>query len=195
MKKTITILVILIAFNCTAQERTISVSMDKDQFYAIEFAEGDYFKDTENKYDIFTGTWEWTNGNSSFIIVLEKTEKVFDNFSKRYYDYVVGRYKYVQNSVEVVNTLDLVINNNNMLIPGTIVPIMGRGYISDTKMDFGVNDILKDKLCNASFEILTQGSETTAKFMLWNKEHWNIDGENPLPDGFSIPTDIILSKQ
>jgi hypothetical protein len=172
--------------------------MNEDEYFKLDFKAGDYFKDTENKYTPFIGTWKWVENNDQLIIVIEKIEKVYDNFDNTYADYLVGKYKYIKNNIEVINTLNLVINRDNILVPGTVVPLMTRGYDSDTYMSFGLNDILKNKSCDASLEILMPDIDypgTRAQFKLWDKEHWNIDGENPLPKGFTLPTNIILTKQ
>ena len=127
MKNILTILIIIIALHCKAQTRIISISMNEDEYFKLDFKDGDYFKDTENKYAPFIGTWKWVDNNDQLIIVIEKVEKVFDTFDNTYADYLVGKYKYIKDNIEVINTLNLVINRNNILVPGTIVPIMTRG--------------------------------------------------------------------
>ncbi len=66
-----------------------------------------YFKDTNNDYDQFVGTWTWSSGNSSFTIVLEKELKYQAFAGKNYIDALIGEYQYVENGVELINTLAL----------------------------------------------------------------------------------------
>lgn len=64
-----------------------------------------YFKDTNNDFDQFVGTWTWSSGNSSFTLVLEKELKYQYESHELYEDLLIGEYQYVQNGVELINTL------------------------------------------------------------------------------------------
>ncbi|ARN78811.1 hypothetical protein BST97_12880 [Nonlabens spongiae] len=61
------------------------------------------FKDTNNNFDKFEGTWEYVDATSRLRIVLEKIEDYEDNgyFS----DVIVGNLIYEENGVEIINTL------------------------------------------------------------------------------------------
>ena len=66
--------------------------------------DGAYYKDIDNILDDFEGTWISTiNRSSSLTITLEKIEQ---NQSGPYYeDLIIGRYKYIVNGEELVNTI------------------------------------------------------------------------------------------
>ena len=70
-----------------------------------DLPEGTYYKDLNNDLNKFEGTWKWENGNNSFTIVLEKKLQVYDDTSNFYEDMLIGEYKYVENGVEIVNSL------------------------------------------------------------------------------------------
>lgn len=85
-------------------------SVNDDSFNLINT--GAYFKDTDNKFDQWIGTWQYQNGNTTFKIVIQKVEGYF--FSKstynpidRYIDLLVGGYYYEVNGVVVSNHLSI----------------------------------------------------------------------------------------
>lgn len=68
-----------------------------------------YYKDSNNVYDLFVGTWTFTEGDISFTITLgKKSELAEDDYFE---DVLVGGYKYSVNGVVLVNTLSLLQNN------------------------------------------------------------------------------------
>ncbi|MCW4468032.1 hypothetical protein OGH69_03565 [Flavobacterium sp. MFBS3-15] len=74
--------------------------------YTIGEEPGVYYKDTENDFDKFTGTWRYQSGNTIFEITLQK--KVMYHYSTLgyYSDVLVGEYRYSDsNGIETVNTL------------------------------------------------------------------------------------------
>lgn len=105
MKIIFKILPILIAISCKAQTLNI-------EDYKGNPMTGAYYKDINNIFDPFVGTWQYTNGNSSFKIVLEKrTHSPYINQS--FDDLLVGEYEYKINNVVRVSTLS---NINNPLL-------------------------------------------------------------------------------
>src|SRR5690554_4704888 len=81
---------------------------------------GAYYKDMDNDFNAYEGTWVYTNGNTTLKIVLQKKEMVSFTkpIGKQYYaDCLVGEYQYIENGVEKVNTLsNLNINHNSMTL-------------------------------------------------------------------------------
>lgn len=68
--------------------------------------DGYYMKDINNQLNPFQGTYVYTNGTTSFKIVL--TKKI-QQYNGRYYeDLIIGEYQYIKNGVEQVNTLNLI---------------------------------------------------------------------------------------
>ena len=74
-----------------------------------------YYKDLNNHLNVFQGTWVYTNGNTSFTIVLQKKlmgHISIPTFNISYYtDAIIGEYKYIENGVEKINTLQNLFNN------------------------------------------------------------------------------------
>ncbi|MAX70630.1 MAG: hypothetical protein CMC76_05940 [Flavobacteriaceae bacterium] len=69
--------------------------------------DGYYFKDTDNDFNQFEGTWIYTNGIDSLEIQFEKKTMmhVQDSSFNYYEDAIVGEYRFIENGVEIVNTL------------------------------------------------------------------------------------------
>ncbi|MBC7525000.1 MAG: hypothetical protein H7239_11245 [Flavobacterium sp.] len=91
-------LFVVITINCNAQ--TSVVDLLDDDGSAIT---NTYYKDVNNLLNPFEGTYLYTNGNTSFKIILVK---VVQQYNGRYYeDLLIGEYKYIENGVLKVNTL------------------------------------------------------------------------------------------
>lgn len=100
--------------------------------------ENAYYKDTYNDYDRFEGTWRYANNGDTLEIVLKKKEMQYiKSLPKNYFeDILIGEYRYVENGIEKLNTLDnLNINFNdpyNYNIVGGIIrkydPSLPSGY-------------------------------------------------------------------
>jgi len=72
-----------------------------------------YYKDTNNVFEAFEGTWLYQNGNDSITIKLIKKESMLvSNYISCYRDFLIGEVKYVKNGIERLNTLNnLAINH------------------------------------------------------------------------------------
>jgi hypothetical protein len=64
---------------------------------------GYYQKDINNLLDPYPGTYLYTNGNTSFKIVLKKM--INQPVWSHYEDLIIGEYQYVENGIEKMNTL------------------------------------------------------------------------------------------
>jgi hypothetical protein len=193
MKKTIfTLLFWLVTLSSKSQTPVISISSN---FNSYDLVENCYLKDTENKWAPFIGIWQWQEGGKIFTIKFEKISMVYESYTSQYSDYLVGKYKYIDNGITVVNTLNYLITPLNMFSSGSQVPIFTGGYHTNTSIKVSCRDYIKGKGCDADFTLINPGSGTiTAQWKMRDREHWNINGQNPLPQGFSIPVNVILTK-
>jgi hypothetical protein len=97
---------------------------------------GAYYKDVDNLFSKFEGSWKYTNGNESFTITLQKKTSYYEPEDQNYIDIIIGEYKYIDNNgVTTVNTLpnltisDLTPYQNNiagMVIMDRSLPINSR---------------------------------------------------------------------
>jgi len=82
-------------------------------FQTTNYGDNVYFKDVDNNFTPYVGTWKYINGTDTLTIVLQKKEMVYSPVGTReeYLDYLIGEYKYVKNGVEKVNTLSALSSN------------------------------------------------------------------------------------
>lgn len=98
--KTVKIIIIaLLSITCKAQTPVIDISESE-----LGQPDGYYMQDMNLLLNPFEGTYLYTNGNTSFKIILVKKEQQYNG---RYYeDLIIGEYQYIENGVEKVNTLN-----------------------------------------------------------------------------------------
>lgn len=81
-----------------------------------------YYKDINNQLDRYVGTWLYTNGATSLKIIIQKKHYAFNPSNNFYEDLLIGEYQYIENGVEIVNTLprlqDISISSRNHFICG-----------------------------------------------------------------------------
>ena len=108
MKRIVSI-IICISFTivCKAQSPIISI-YDGDE----EQVDGCYLKDVDGDFNPYVGTWKWEDGNNSITIKFEKIEAYYDSDSKEYEDYLVGGYSYIENGIEINNSLNFTVNGH-----------------------------------------------------------------------------------
>lgn len=68
---------------------------------------GYYLKDTYNDFDPYIGTWKYQNlsTNSFLVIKFKKKQAYFSTVTNHYSDHLVGEYQYIENGIEIINTL------------------------------------------------------------------------------------------
>ena len=100
----------------------IAITVNSQTIVPLESYDGtrepnSYYQDINNVLDPFIGTWEFTEGSTTFRIVLNKAimTEVPNTEVPYFEDILYGEYKYVQNNVVMINTL------NNVYPLGTII--------------------------------------------------------------------------
>ncbi|MDT0295008.1 DUF6705 family protein [Mesonia ostreae] len=199
MKKILYILCFTIfSLSCKAQE-----VVNINQYGSLFNNAGKYYKDVNNVFDDFVGTWQWQNGSQTFKVTLWKEtmdEQLNGNEPSFYMDEIRGHFQLLemqnQNGalveVELYNSHKKIGNTNkwwqHVISGDTHDGIEFSGLIRDVSIDYpnwqaGVGGHLK----------LTIIPNTPLQ-MQW---------EVSLPEGmygigqpttFNIPTDITLTK-
>lgn len=107
MKKLLIPFCFLLCISTQAQTTIIPLYDTNSDLNFNDRSNGEYHKDTFNDFNLFEGTWLFTNGNTSLKIVLDKVIKhhvAYDD-TNYYKDILIGEYQYIENGVEKVNTL------------------------------------------------------------------------------------------
>jgi hypothetical protein len=207
-------LIVLLGFACKAQTPIEPRYSNPDYGYQ----EGAYYKDLDNDYDRFEGTWEYHNGMDTLKIVLVKREMQYiDNSGysigpSYYQDMLVGEYRYVENGIEKVNTLGYLNINNDPLsfnLTGGIIqkynPNAASGYCSGCEpgqvkvgLSFSEPGVNIDGIYYYYYfrHFLESGVEKLELTIYYQgMEVYNIN-DGPSNDEYSIPMDrYILVKQ
>jgi hypothetical protein len=191
MKKSIkTILITLLFINCKAQT---TVNIDT---YNQSNNTNKYFKDINNNYQNFVGTWENTTGNITFRIILWKeTMKQLPNETNSFMDEIHGRFLIILNAgtpseVTVHNSVKYYPQNgytSNSVINGDARnSTIAGGYFEDSCANGG-NGIL-----TAGFKMTIINTGNTPL-----QAQWLVKSSRQLYSGesFTVPTNVVLTKQ
>lgn len=108
-------------FNCKSQSIIIPMGSGQN----IEHSQNYYLKDSSNEFDKFIGEWKYQNGNSVFVLRLKKEVQYQTPFNY-FRDLLVGEYQFIENGVEIINTLS---NLDNTSINGRYHKINGGAYL------------------------------------------------------------------
>jgi len=189
MKNLILATLLLLSINCKAQN---IVNLNT-------FNTGDnsnkYFKDLDNNFANFVGTWENTTGNITFRVILWKESmKPLTNETNSYIDDLFGKFLIIQdaglsNEVVIHNSVKYFPQNNHTstwsLLGSPYNSTIYGAYLEDTCANGG-NGVLEG---TATMEITNLGTTPL-------NAHWTVKSSRQLFSGeyFSVPTDIILTK-
>lgn len=192
MKKIFLIIVLIISINnLFAQTNIINNSSGET---VMDAPSGTYIKDIYNTFTPFLGTWKYQNGNEILIVKLEKVTQYYYPEYGNYDDFIKGNYSYTLDGgvTYITNTIDtnLLINDPN--VNSFFSP--GPSTSNPTVLDMSYTDELYQKSCDALFTFL-KGSTTQMTMKLKNISRGYILPETPPNPNFSIPNNVVLTKQ
>ena len=174
----------------TAQTNVIN----HDQgFTVMDAPTGTYFKDINDTFSPYLGTWKYQNGNEILIVKLEKVTKYYYSEYGNYVDFIKGNYSYTINdgATYITNTI---VTNQSTNDPN-INPIFSPGPNTHyNNLNSSFTDQLHQKSADAEFTFVT-GSTTQLQMKLIGRSRGYIYPEVAPPAGFSIPNNVILIKQ
>ncbi|WP_317130828.1 DUF6705 family protein [Bizionia saleffrena] len=128
MKHILNLVIITITFfSCKAQSPIVAIDASRSAT-----PDGAYYKDLNNEFNKFEGVWKSTDGNSELTIVLQKVEQL--QVRNDYRDYLIGEYKYIENEMELINTIPPIQDIN------TETHNIGGGYIINSNVSIPCDD-------------------------------------------------------
>lgn len=138
MKNIIFIITIaLISLSCKAQIYSLQSYEDATNW---PLPNGAYAKDIYNDFNIYEGIWKFEDTNNTLIIEFKKRTMFYDVNNSIYLDLLIGEYKFIENGVEKVNTLNN-INNNSSVNSNSL-----RGNLFNSPANFPIcNDCLPNE--------------------------------------------------
>lgn len=183
-------LIIITLFSVSAYSQQITKICDG--VLENEVPQQSYFTDLDGTFDKFIGDWKWENGNQIVTFRLSKISHYFDSENHVYKDYMVGNYSYSIDGGQTytVNTISPTTNpdrEQNALYAPCSEP---------TKIEFTFYDVVLNKRgATAKFEFL--GGSLTQLSMSLHNPHIKglLEGSESYSPNFSIPSELILTKQ
>ncbi|MEY8849926.1 DUF6705 family protein [Psychroserpens sp. XS_ASV72] len=104
MKNTFLILISILTISSKAQNPVLPLKGSG------AFQENAYYKDLDNEFDKYVGTWVFQNGDTQLVLKFIQKEQIFNG--EWYQDELIGEYKYVENGVEIMDFLPRLTNPN-----------------------------------------------------------------------------------
>ena len=190
----------------TAQTVTVRDIADmKTEDWQVDGPVKKYFKDIDNDFTPFLGTWTAQIGTQTFVVTLWKETKAANGNPVEFYtDGIVGHYRLVENyhnpsATSLPTTAETIIYTSNKYWRGTTQPINWAIMLKSTDgihcsgsiddLSFSDNSPYFGQNGRLGMKILTTSPTITAQ--------WHIGkGSDAKPEDriFNIPTDIILTK-
>ena len=200
MKNLILTTVLLFSINCKAQSPIIDITESE-----MGLPNGYYIKDINNLLNPFEGTYVYTNGNTSFKIVLVK--KVLQYNSQYYEDLIIGEYQYILNGVQIVNTLPEInttyLNQRRHNIDGNF--IVDKNYrvwkcpecsVTENRLDTLLKDVVSGRFATLIMRRTTEGGQEVMKIKITHISRVNLVEGDPEPLEFALPRgEFTLIKQ
>jgi hypothetical protein len=198
--KTVKIIIIaLLSITCKAQNPLIDIIGSR-----MGQPNGHYVKDMNSLLNPFEGTYLYTNGNTSFKIILVKKVQQYNG---RYYeDLIIGEYLYT-NGVNTVNTLNeintvyndqkshnidgnFVVNNNFREWKCPICPL------GEKRLNCSIRDASKDRYASITMRRTVDSGQQVMKIKISNVTGIALVEGQPAPPDFSLPQgEFTLIKQ
>ena len=191
MKKILTLIAFaILSINCKAQNVVnINTFNHRD-------SSNKYYKDLDNYYQNFVGTWESTTGNITFRLILTKeARQPILSYQNSFIDKIFGRFLIIQNAGDLNETIlhDSVkyfpqngYTSDVVLFAYATEPNEFGGSFTDTCANGG-NGVLEAVF---SLEILNLGNAPLqAQWNVKTTSRYLEDGES-----FTVPTDTVLTK-
>ena len=199
MKTTIFIFIVFINYFIYSQTiKPLSASLT-DRGYSNN---GIYYKDIDNNFTPFIGSWKYTNGNQTFIVTFWKvSQKEFNHFGETYYEDVIFAHYSMYENYGLSNQQLLYTSNTNIagttqvwntiFIGNSINPYKLNGSIYDV---VGLNNnpnFPRGVIGKLSLSINPNTNPLTAQLTISKERELMTPGQ---PNSFVIPTNVVLTK-
>jgi len=184
----IIILIAILSISCKAQQIVNINTFNQGN------NEGKYFKDINNVFDNFLGTWEYQQNNTIFRIILRKLARnkhKYTNNQSFFKDQIIGHYEKVEilatGRERLIYTSNKPNGNSNEYLRAEIIIFGGTSdgiKLSASVLDVSIPNTFPWGTLTA---VIIPGSNPSQ--MTWKISGYNLGGRN-----FNIPIDIIMTK-
>ncbi len=199
-------IITLLIFAKSFSQCTNIVHLDNN-YRDVSFAEtGYYYKDINNVLNNFEGTYLYTNGNTSFKIVMQK--KIMSSMNGYYCeDMIIGGAEYIKNGNLLFNTINMLNTyypdgNTYKLDANTIYTGDDRGCDECAPTEKWISGYITDPISNQACEIFIRrithnGQQAIKIFMRVDvaMRYRKVGEPGPPPINLPAGEDLILIKQ
>jgi len=200
MRKIILIVIFLTGYFSIAQSQVVDI-LNKGGNRETDT----YYKDINNLLDPFEGTYIYSNGSTIFKMVL--TKKVLQYNGRYYEDLIIGEYQYINNGVEIANTLteiNTIYNNQRKHnIDGNL--LVDKNYrvwqcpecnATENRLDTQLKDVVSSRYADLIMRRTTERGHEVMKIKITNISRvFHIEGQ-PTSADFALPIgEFTLTKQ
>jgi hypothetical protein len=163
--------------------------------------QGVYYKDIQGFMAPFEGIWLYTNGNTSFKMVLTKHEMQYTG--KYYLDYIDGEYEYIENGNTIRSTLNNTdpsnrgISEGKSLIKSHKKPLCNDCPANERRIGALIEDFDRDLGGRLTLKLITVNGLPAIEAYIYGFSTYNFETDTQSPyDGMELPSGYItLIKQ
>ena len=151
---------------------------------------GSYVKDINQTFNQYLGSWTYQNGLEKITFSFRKITKQYIPKYSKYGDFIVADYKYIDSNGTVIVDSFLYSDNSNSIYDYKIYcPSPTNGTL-----DCSFKDIPLNKSGSIIFSPVA-GNPNQMSYRLVNYGQTVVEGQPFVTDAFSIPNNIIVTKE
>ena len=183
--KNLTKIIIIIFFSKFSFAQTLLLPINIEDYDPTNAIADAYYKDINNIFDPFMGTWKYTSpdGQTAFTIVLTKREMLYTGLF--YTDYVIGEYNYHNNNIDV-NTLSNTSINDVGIEGRNIINSHNRPYCFDCssgekRLGLMIGDTLRHLYGTFTLRLITVNGLLAIEGLIYGEGVPAYEANNPPP--------------
>ena len=185
MKKILVVVFFMLTLNSTKAQQIIDVANFTQDWSSDHSGIPKYYKDINNHYMPYIGTWIHQVGNRTFVVTLRKaTKEATGNPIEYYRDRIWGNYSLIENYNDVNQSVIYTTDTKPQCMLGAADSVGCGGYI----VDFS----LPQNGASGTFSLVIIGNNpTTAQWIATPRTGTHIPN---YPTTFNFPSNVILTK-
>ena len=182
-------LLILCNIKCFSQSSNITiVNIETNTIMGPPY--GLYVKDINGIFNQYLGNWTYQNGIEKITFTIKKITKQFLPKYSNYGDFIVADYKYIDANGTVIIDTSLLSDNSNSIYDYKIYSPCPRNGV----LDCSFKDVPLNKSASIIFSPVA-GNPNQMSYRLVNYGQTVVEGQPFVTDAFSIPNNIIVTKE
>lgn len=162
--------------------------VQKLQAQEIEPTAGSYY--INNTMTAFHGTWRWISGTDTLKIYLVTKKTYCDMNGGFYWDLLTGWHIYKKGNTVVEKSYDDI---DDLFFTSTIS--LSNGGEQSSSIEGTLKDLAKNKYGDLTLTLNAAGNQLTWQLKNTEGLHYRKQNDPPFDYGFTLPKDMVLTKQ